>query len=281
MTALGAADVAHLELLFAREDVSDEVQSRLLSHGAPGVASACALLIFNRALADETSDEVRGILRKPEWASAISQLRLTSQEHIGDYAAPLTRHLAREDPRTLLDLFANNFGDPPADEGPFYLDKDLWVGLRELQPSLKDALVLTCPEGLIRLQLVGMLGQGDVSWLAGALASELLSAEDVLSAAGLGVGPSLSDLAQLLVPRGVEPLRIAETAQFGTHSGEASARFDSLVLQFRELAEVADPSVALVGAAGTGYYRSKLDAALEAERRRSVTGDNQDRMLHM
>ena len=91
----------------------------------------------------------------------------------------------------------------------------------------------------------------DIAWLEHALDRELITpdhAADTYSAFALH--PSIEQMARLLVPRGIEPRRIAFLAQAGSWTGEESHRYGQIAEEFEALKGSDDASVAAVGNAG-------------------------------
>ncbi len=79
-------------------------------------------------------------------------------------------------------------------------------------------------------------------------------------------------LAPVLVPRGVDPMRLARSAELGGWMGEESANYELIRTTF-EKATPDDPSAQDVRAAGIALFETKLDEALREERARRVSGD--------
>ena len=80
-------------------------------------------------------------------------------------------------------------------------------------------------------------------------------------------------MARLLVPRGIEPRRIAFLAQAGSWTGEESHRYGQIAEEFEALKGSDDASVAAVGNAGAEMFSAARDDALRDERKRRIRGD--------
>jgi hypothetical protein len=85
--------------------------------------------------------------------------------------------------------------------------------------------------------------------------------------------PSIEQFARLLVPRGVDPHRIAWLAQAGSWSGEDSARYGELIERAQILARSDNEAVAAVGRAGIEIFAAQRETALEAERLQRIRGE--------
>jgi len=82
----------------------------------------------------------------------------------------------------------------------------------------------------------------------------------------------LEELARLLVPRGLDPARVAVTAESGRYLGDDHERLSDLVDRMRAHAESADSDVAAVGKAGLRIYEPKLQDAKRRHRENQVRG---------
>ena len=112
----------------------------------------------------------------------------------------------------------------------------------------------------------------DSEWLGELLDECLVSLEEALGARSFDGRIPIDRMAELLVPRGVEPARVAHLAVSGSWTGEESARNQTLVDLFESYCSSGDPSVAAVGQAGVEMFTRARDEALERERQRRIIG---------
>jgi hypothetical protein len=108
----------------------------------------------------------------------------------------------------------------------------------------------------------------DADWLAELLDAGIVTPEEALGSRGFHQRIPIERMSQLLVPRGIEPARIAGLAFAGSWTGEESTRYQQFVDQFDSYAQADDPSVAAVGRAGVEIFTRARDEALEGERQR-------------
>ncbi len=109
--------------------------------------------------------------------------------------------------------------------------------------------------------------------MASALDNGEVTVEEALSANSFENKVQIDQMAALLVPRGVEPARVAGMASSGAWCGEESAHYEALAEQFAGYAESDDSSVAAVGVAGVEIFSLARDEARERERQGRIRGD--------
>jgi hypothetical protein len=129
-----------------------------------------------------------------------------------------------------------------------------------------DGALLACLLGEDVAWLEQLLDEGAVD-IPDVLQTIHFSSEDVSHRARrvMAVAPSL-------VPRGVEPARLASMAQYGSWTGEESDNFEAIRAAFAA-AEAADPHSEAVREAGVSMFERKRDEARNEERKRRVSGD--------
>jgi hypothetical protein len=210
-----------------------------------------------------------------EWTAAIEQLDFAKTSGFHDWSAgPLFTWLAAERPDTLVALLRHRLSSDEAAIRYDALPHDGWDALHRLPAEHKSRLWSDFSDRpghtVLREHLVGE----DVAWLQTMLDDGHFGVDDALDAySGYGPHPRIEDLATILVPRGVDPERIAGRAQFGTWMGEESDHYTQLAERFKEMASSEDASVAAVGKAGYAMYLRARDAALEKERRQRIRGE--------
>ncbi len=114
----------------------------------------------------------------------------------------------------------------------------------------------------------------DVTWLKTALDGGLITPDEALAThTGFGPSASIEDLARLLVPRGIDPVRVATLAASGSWFGEESDHLASIVKRFESYVLSEDSAIAAVGKAGVEIYREARDRARENEAKKRVRGE--------
>jgi hypothetical protein len=118
------------------------------------------------------------------------------------------------------------------------------------------------------------LAGSEIDWIESLLDSGAVEAEFVLgTVTGLGKSPSLEDLAQLLVPRGVNPATIAATAQFGIFTGEQHEVISGYLSNSENMVNSPDPAISAVGRAGLGYFAPLHEQAVQRARQKEISGE--------
>jgi hypothetical protein len=209
-----------------------------------------------------------------QWIEAIEQLDPDGTSGFPDYeAGGLTQFLATHYPTYLVRWTQSRFEQPTSSRNLYQaLPHSAWENMYHLPHESKDELWGQFGAAVYRLgeYLVGT----DIAWLEHALDDGLLAADEALSAYNaLGPHPTIEQFARLLVPRGVDPRRVAWLALGGSWIGDESARYNELAEQFKTFAASNEEAVAAVGRAGIEIYTVKRDEALDAERLSRIRGE--------
>ena len=80
------------------------------------------------------------------------------------------------------------------------------------------------------------------------------------------------DSPKLLVPRGVDPARIASLRLYGLYSGNLSSWYQSTIDAFTAMLQDDDPNVKAVATAGVELFTQQRDQAARNERLQRVRG---------
>lgn len=121
-------------------------------------------------------------------------------------------------------------------------------------------------------RIFGLLAGDDIEWVHEMLRNDQVGAETVLTAVGNMDGVSVADLAKLVMPYGVDPLRVAVTIEYGTGWGEEHERLGHHLEYLGRLADSADPDLRRVGIEGVKYFQPRHEAAARRAHRAEVTG---------
>jgi hypothetical protein len=79
-------------------------------------------------------------------------------------------------------------------------------------------------------------------------------------------------LAKLLVPRGIDPARIASLRLYGLYSGNLSSRYQSTIDAFSAMLQNDDPNVKAVATAGVELFTRQRDRAARNEKLQRIRG---------
>jgi hypothetical protein len=121
-------------------------------------------------------------------------------------------------------------------------------------------------------RIFGLLAGDDMDWMHEMLRDHQVNAETVLTAVGNTDGVSVADLAKLVMPYGVDPLRVAATIEYGTGWGEEHERLARHLEYLTGLADSSDPDLRRVGIEGVKYFQPRHEAAARKAHRAEVTG---------
>jgi hypothetical protein len=265
------ADYRMLQTLFLRAEVTPARTRDLLTKPSPTTRAAVATAMFTKAHLEQAWSPGEF---ESEWLEAIEQLDPEGTPGFADYdAGRLAQFLATHYPASLVRWTQSRL-EHGVSSGYLYraLPHSAWENMYHLPHESKDELWRQFGSDvyLIGEYLVG----ADIDWLEHALDEGLLTADEALSTHNaLGPHPTIEQFARLLVPRGVDPRRVAWLAQGGTWTGDESARYGELIEQFEALAASNEEAVAAVGRAGIEMFTAKRDVALAAERLSRIRGE--------
>lgn len=153
------------------------------------------------------------------------------------------------------------------------------TGLWHLPAPHRDRLMRAANGHPSESDLLGCLLGEDMAWLGQLLDDDVVDVDDVL--VGLNHNerevpdriPRILALAPVLVARGIEPGRLAVTAELGSWRGDESANFEAIRGAFANAPSSADPPTEAVRLAGIRIFERARDKALGEERERRVAGD--------
>jgi len=271
---LGPEDYGILKSMFFRASLSAEQARRLLTRPVGSARGAAAAAMFAKGRG-EREGWTPGELEN-EWLDAIQQLDPTSTIGFQDYeATELMSYLTQRYPDVATDWVSSRLDAGIASREVYRaLPHGAWEALHLLPHNSKDELWSRFTHPSVRWLLGREMVGDDVDWLAHAMDEGLISPEKAAETYnGLGIHPPLEDLARLLVPRGVDPRRVAYFAQSGTWTGEESHRYSQMIEQFSAMAQSAEESVASVGRAGVEIFAAARDEALQEERKERIRGE--------
>jgi DNA-binding transcriptional ArsR family regulator len=264
-------DYGLLDSLILCRQLSREVQLKILSDAPEAARGAFAIALVGRT--DDTKESISDDLRD-SFLAAVQEIRPARRNRNADYQlTKLIRFLAKNYPDTLEDLVRRCLKE--AEGGGLFkaLGYDRWRALHVLPRANKTSLLRAFPAPEIRTFLLEHLVGPDAEWLEELLDNGVITPDEALGAGRFHGRVPIDRMAELLVPRGVDPSRIAHLALAGAWTGEKSARYERLVERFGGYAEAQSPSISAVGKVGVENFTRARDEAREHERRRRIRGD--------
>lgn len=271
--SLTSHDYRLLETLILRNELTPLRIQQLLD-GTTGLVRATvavSLVLGRRHDGDWTPGEFES-----RWLDALMDLRPAALPEVPHYEmSALFQYLAQRYPATLAAIVEGSLAEASSSEIYGALPHDCWDVLDQLPPEQKLKLWRRFhDEPVTKWLLNDHLVGSDVEWLAQMLDEGDMSVDDALGAfRGLGVEPPVAALAKLLVPRGVDPDRIAGLRFSGSWSGEQSDRYQSIMDSFEAMAADTDPHVLAVSAAGVRIFTAARDDAAHRERQQRIRGE--------
>lgn len=271
---LSPEDYRLLQVGFLRDEYCDELIHDLLTKPAPVLRAMSATALF-AAERHKSADWTAGNL-ETAWLDAISHFRAAALPSLPQYeTTKLFAFLVARFPDSLASLVVATL-DETANENLFRaFPHDTWYLLHTLPAASKWRVwrhFKNRPRAMWFLQerLVG----SDIDWLRELIDAGEITPDDALSSfRGFGPQPPMAELAKLLVPRGVDPDRIAGLSFSGGWTGDESARYTAIAESFRPMASDHDPSVQAVGAAGVRIFTEASAAAATKERQQRIRGE--------
>ncbi|WP_345802891.1 hypothetical protein AAIB33_07355 [Microbacterium sp. AZCO] len=264
LSDLRATDLLGLE--YQMERVPGPVLQALLNHDSGGVAATTALL-----MADPERPE--RVMITPDlhelWRTAASKLRLPLPANTSDNTAHL-RGLAAVAP----DLYAAIL--LRADPTDVQLCSEIpWTEIEQSAPGLPDQLRTTIymhwRESFASDDALRAVTGADIAWLRRNVEDGVVTPDAAVSVLdGDGPQPTLEEVAAIVIPRGMDPLHIARTVEFGVQWGEDHQRIEGYIKQFRGLAEHPDENIRTMSAIAVAHYSTELEAAKAEARRRAI-----------
>jgi hypothetical protein len=122
---------------------------------------------------------------------------------------------------------------------------------------------------LLRAQLLG----SDTKWIAQLLDTKEISPGEVLASYdGTQPDTPVAELAKILVPRGIDPARIAALMLWGQYSGSFSTWYQSRIDLFTAMLQTDNPSVKAVATEGIEIFTRQSDQAAHTERLERIRG---------
>ncbi|GHJ43682.1 hypothetical protein Cs7R123_10240 [Catellatospora sp. TT07R-123] len=273
LATLRPSDYRTLEAMAFRRQLTSECLHLLLT-ATPDAARGMATFAMARPV-HEDDDNWPPPEIEEHWLEAIRHFDPgTVPEAASHDLDRLARFLGQRFPDTLYSYVIDCL-DAAASRDEWWSPNELLTnGIRHLTRAHKTRVWQTYRPTNQGWFLARSIAGNDVTWLGEMLDAGLMTTADALKARDglIGPEPTLTEMAQLLIPRGVEPIEIAVLAELGVSWGEDSERAARLVDEFTKYAGSDDPSTAAVGTAGVTYYQEKRDIALSREAKARIRG---------
>jgi hypothetical protein len=271
LSQLTSSDYGLLDVLVIRKQLDRSVQMRLLRDAPAPARGAFAVALAGRT--EDPNESVSDELRD-SFLEAAKEIRPAELNHRAEYQLiRLLQFLAEHYPDTAEELVRRRLEE--AGGGGLFeaLGYDVWRALHVLPRANRTSLLRSFTTPVVRWFLLEHLVGPDADWLDELLDARVVTPEEAFDARGFHGRIPIDRMAQLLVPHGIEPARIARLAFSGSWTGEQSARYQELVDQFDSYAGSDDSSVSAVGKSGVAIFTKARDDALEHERQRRIRGE--------
>jgi hypothetical protein len=270
--ALGADDYLLLSKLTARRAIAPRRLKALLNRADEAFNAVAAAAIFNGQ--HDCQDWDPGELERP-WLSALAALRPARIPGCtGRDMAELFKYLTARYPDTLMDIIISTLDEAGQDHAYTSLPYECWAVIRDLpNPSKLQLWHHFQHQSVIRWLLRPQLVGSDPQWIEQLLDVGEVSPDEVLACYN-GTQPDapVEGLATLLVPRGIDPARIASLRLYGSYSGNLSSWYQSSIDLYTTMLQDDDLNVKAVAAAGIELFTRQRDHAARAERQERIRG---------
>ena len=189
--------------------------------------------------------------------------------------ADLFKYLASHYPAPLTGIISRSMSTAGESAAYGSLPYECWETLHLLPVSSKLELRRSFLDQPIRRWLLHSHMAGpDTEWLEELLNAHEISPDEALGCyTGTSPNVPIEALAKLLVPRGIDPGRIASLRLYGGYWGNLSSWYQTIISSYETMSGNEDPSVRAVAAAGIKLFTADRDQAVRQERMERIRGD--------
>jgi hypothetical protein len=270
--ALTRNDYQLMQILMLRGRLTAARQATLLTGSDVELRAAIAVAIFTgrRQREDWSPGEFESA-----WLAALDGLHPSGMPNCPGYdIADLFKYLASHYPDVLTRIISRSLSNAGESEAHGSLPRECWDVIHLLPASSKLELRRQFYDQPIRRWLLHSHMAGpDIEWLEELLTAQELSPDEALSCyTGTWPDVPIEALAKLLVPRGIDPERIAALRLYGNWSGNLSSWYQSIITSFEAMSGNEDPSVRAVAEAGIRLFTAERDQAARSERIERIRG---------
>lgn len=268
--ALTVEDAGHLQHAIVSSKLSSDTLRYLLDHPIADVRVACAVALLT---AGEEAESVDIDLYGGVWHRAILELRIPPQFRLLFGNEDFFEKLLQRAPETYEALFEKTIRNSNAEDQGWSTLQAFDQTASRLPKEARTRLFEEANGTGWSAHYFRILAGSDADWIESLLISGQVDADFVINTInGIGDSPSIEDLARLLLPRGVDPTRIALTVQYGTSWGEDHERIDRYLQEMKKLSESDNSDLRKVGQAGQAYFRPLLERAVAHAREKEIKG---------
>ncbi|MDF8262709.1 hypothetical protein [Luteipulveratus flavus] len=265
--SLKVEDIQDLDSSYAIRRASGRTRQKMFTHPDAKVRSNAAAL-----WAAEMTYSSEGMPADPEWASAMSDLVVSSGTVHGHMQSKALDMLAKTKPKTYMNLLVKH-----VEALAGFDDFDEWAeSARYLRSAHRFELWNRVRESPMANNLFWVISAADVEWITTAVSDPTfpVSLRSLLHATRFQHGKRypLEVLAVMLRPLQWQPDDLLWTLEVGTHWGEDHERLEGHLRVCRELAESPEHDLARLGERGVEAFRPRLAEARAAARRAAVRG---------
>lgn len=270
--ALTCDDYQLMQTLMLRGRVAGARQAMLLTESNAEFKAAIAVAIFTgrRQREDWSPGELESA-----WLAALDGLHSSRIPNCPGYdMADLFGYLARHYPDVLTRIISRTLSNAGESRAYESLPHECWDVIQLLPASCKIEMRQRFQDQPIRKWLLHshMVGP-DTEWLEELLTTHEISPDEALGCyTGIEPEVPIEALAELLVPRGVDPERIAALRLYGSWSGNLSSWYQAIIDSFQVMSGNESPSVRAVAAAGIRLFTAERDQAARDEHIERVRG---------
>jgi hypothetical protein len=266
LDSVRAEDAALVEIEVLRGDASEDFLLAMLSElsGEIRLAVAAAIVAGTREEVSPSSDVLAAV------EPALRELSLP---------APFRLHFESSFMSSLLRIAPDVYTEKLIEAAISYRRDHKWGALTAFERTAatmgredRTRTWSKIPRDARGSRVFGALAGSDLEWVRDMLRDGDVDTGIVLNAVGNDDTIPLADLAKLLIPYGVQPLRVAQTVEYGTRFGEEHERLAQHLDRLRELADSPDPELRQVGVAGVEFFEPQYRAAVRQAHRNEVTG---------
>jgi len=271
--ALTGNDYRLMQYLMFRGQLTTARQATLLTRpDTELIAAAAAAIFYGRRHREDWNP---GDL-EPAWLTALDGLKPSRVAGCpGDEMAALFKYLGGRYPDTLTRIISRSLSDAGESAAYFSLPYKCWTVLHLLPAPSKLELHRQYQDQPTRRWLLhSHIAGPDTGWLEELLAAHEISPDEAVGCyTGTDTDVPIEALAKLLVPRGVDPERIASLRLHGIYSGNFSSWYQEIISSYEIMSGNEDPSVRAVAAAGIKLFTAERDQAARQERMQRIRGE--------
>lgn len=244
----------------------------LLQHRNSAVRSSIAAAML--AISDDSDTKFDTEVLSGAWKKAISELEIPVRFNLTLGKHDFFEKLARIVPDVYEQIFIRKATETDFDSEWHFFTSSFAEAASSLPRDSRTRVWEAVSQTRNATRLFRLLATNDTEWITELLNKGQVDPKLVLdSVNGLGLSPTIEELARILVPYGIDPEQIAWKLDLGTFFGQQHEHTQSHLDKLREMEASDDPSVQAVGHAGIPYYEKRYDEELQEARFKEIRGE--------